>query len=121
MGNGCFQSRAYNDLLFLFLFPVIVIPVSKVVTECNEADEVEHEEEEPIQLNHFLKQEEEKKKGAVAFKVYRAYWLAVGSCLALSILLSLLLMQGKLITLLLPCSGFSLLLIAGYFSAIRNL
>ncbi|KAL7987480.1 hypothetical protein Chor_006399 [Crotalus horridus] len=66
-----------------------------IVTECNEVEEVEHEEEEPIQLNHFPKREEEKKEGAVAFKVYRAYWLAVGSCLALSILLSLLLMQAS--------------------------
>ncbi|KAG8123449.1 hypothetical protein E2320_018835 [Naja naja] len=78
--------------------------------ECNEVEEVEHEEEELAQLSYFPKQEEEKKEGAVAFKVYRAYWLAVGSCLALSILLSLLFMQG-----------FSLLLIAGHFSAIQNL
>ncbi|XP_070788596.1 ATP-binding cassette sub-family C member 10 [Pituophis catenifer annectens] len=56
---------------------------------------LEDEEEEPAQLNCFPKQEEEKKEGAVAFKVYRAYWLAVGSCLALSILLSLLLMQAS--------------------------
>uniref|UniRef100_A0A670YD93 ATP binding cassette subfamily C member 10 n=1 Tax=Pseudonaja textilis TaxID=8673 RepID=A0A670YD93_PSETE len=54
-----------------------------------------HEEEELAQLSYFPKQEEEKKEGAVAFKVYRAYWLAVGSCLALSILFSLLLMQAS--------------------------
>ncbi|ETE68516.1 Multidrug resistance-associated protein 7, partial [Ophiophagus hannah] len=66
--------------------------------ECNKVEEAEHEEEELAQLSYFPKQEEEKKEGALAFKVYRAYWLAVGSCLALSILLSLLLMQGKLIT-----------------------
>uniref|UniRef100_A0A670Y6C5 ATP binding cassette subfamily C member 10 n=1 Tax=Pseudonaja textilis TaxID=8673 RepID=A0A670Y6C5_PSETE len=58
-------------------------------------EEVEHEEEELAQLSYFPKQEEEKKEGAVAFKVYRAYWLAVGSCLALSILFSLLLMQAS--------------------------
>uniref|UniRef100_A0A8C6V259 ATP-binding cassette sub-family C member 10 n=1 Tax=Naja naja TaxID=35670 RepID=A0A8C6V259_NAJNA len=63
--------------------------------ECNEVEEVEHEEEELAQLSYFPKQEEEKKEGAVAFKVYRAYWLAVGSCLALSILLSLLFMQAS--------------------------
>ncbi|XP_026551319.1 multidrug resistance-associated protein 7 isoform X1 [Pseudonaja textilis] len=63
--------------------------------ECNKVEEVEHEEEELAQLSYFPKQEEEKKEGAVAFKVYRAYWLAVGSCLALSILFSLLLMQAS--------------------------
>ncbi|XP_006860661.1 PREDICTED: multidrug resistance-associated protein 7 [Chrysochloris asiatica] len=41
-----------------------------------------------------LLQEESKKEGAVAFHVYRAYWKAVGWCLALAILFSLLLMQA---------------------------
>lgn len=45
--------------------------------------------------NHLIHKEEEKKAGAVDFQVYKAYWLAVGSCLALSILFSLLLMQGE--------------------------
>ncbi|XP_043917025.1 ATP-binding cassette sub-family C member 10 [Protopterus annectens] len=39
--------------------------------------------------------QEEKKVGAVAFPVYKAYWFAVGSCLAFSVLLSLLLMQAS--------------------------
>ncbi|MBN3317851.1 MRP7 protein, partial [Atractosteus spatula] len=39
--------------------------------------------------------EEQKQSGVVSLRVYRAYWLAVGSCLALSILLSLLLMQAS--------------------------
>lgn len=42
-----------------------------------------------------LLQEESKKEGAVAFHVYRAYWRAVGAGLALAILSSLLLMQGR--------------------------
>ncbi|KAF7254110.1 Multidrug resistance-associated protein 7 [Varanus komodoensis] len=63
--------------------------------EFSQEEDVEPEEEEPNQANSILKQEEEKKEGAVAFQVYRAYWLAVGSCLALSILLSLLLMQAS--------------------------
>lgn len=42
-----------------------------------------------------LLQKESKKEGAVAFHVYRAYWRAVGSALALAILFSLLLMQGQ--------------------------
>uniref|UniRef100_A0A8C3SVR7 ABC-type xenobiotic transporter n=1 Tax=Chelydra serpentina TaxID=8475 RepID=A0A8C3SVR7_CHESE len=57
--------------------------------------DMEIEAEELGQANCLLQREEEKKEGAVAFQVYRAYWLAVGSCLALSILFSLLLMQGK--------------------------
>lgn len=42
-----------------------------------------------------LLQEESKKEGAVAFHVYRAYWKAMGQGLALAILFSLLLMQGR--------------------------
>ncbi|XP_029417476.1 multidrug resistance-associated protein 7 isoform X2 [Nannospalax galili] len=41
-----------------------------------------------------LLQEESKKEGAVALHVYRAYWKAVGSGLALATLISLLLMQA---------------------------
>ncbi|NXO03084.1 MRP7 protein, partial [Rhinopomastus cyanomelas] len=58
-----------------------------------EAVETKTEAEESTQTR--LIHEEEKKEGAVAFQVYRAYWLAVGSCLALSILFSLLLMQAS--------------------------
>lgn len=45
-----------------------------------------------------LVQEESKSEGAVALHVYRAYWRAVGSGLAAAILISLLLMQGEMIT-----------------------
>ncbi|NXL30014.1 MRP7 protein, partial [Glaucidium brasilianum] len=56
---------------------------------------VETEADESTQNNHLIHKEEEKKEGAVAFQVYKAYWMAVGSCLALSILFSLLLMQAS--------------------------
>ncbi|NXS45357.1 MRP7 protein, partial [Balaeniceps rex] len=56
---------------------------------------VETEAEDSTQNNHLIHKEEEKKEGAVAFQVYKAYWLAVGSYLALSILFSLLLMQAS--------------------------
>ncbi|NXK54352.1 MRP7 protein, partial [Chauna torquata] len=56
---------------------------------------IDTEAEESSQDNYLLHKEEEKKEGAVAFQVYKAYWLAVGSCLALSILFSLLLMQAS--------------------------
>ncbi|CAI9573115.1 unnamed protein product [Staurois parvus] len=39
--------------------------------------------------------EEEKKEGAVSLQVYAAYWRAVGSCLAVSVLLALFLMQAS--------------------------
>ncbi|NXL55713.1 MRP7 protein, partial [Chordeiles acutipennis] len=56
---------------------------------------IETQAEESTQTNHLIHKEEEKKEGAVAFQVYKAYWLAVGSCLALSILFSLFLMQAS--------------------------
>ena len=41
-----------------------------------------------------LVEEEEKDTGVVKLHVYKAYWHAVGSCLALMVLLSLWFMQG---------------------------
>ncbi|XP_067149343.1 ATP-binding cassette sub-family C member 10 isoform X3 [Apteryx mantelli] len=67
----------------------------KAPDEQDQEGTIETEAEELTQNNHLLSQEEEKKEGAVAFQVYKAYWLAVGSCLALSILFSLLLMQAS--------------------------
>ncbi|XP_059683666.1 ATP-binding cassette sub-family C member 10 [Gavia stellata] len=63
--------------------------------EQGEEEAVETAAEESTQNNNLIHKEEEKKEGAVAFQVYKAYWLAVGSCLALSILFSLLLMQAS--------------------------
>ncbi|NXS91481.1 MRP7 protein, partial [Jacana jacana] len=67
----------------------------KVPDEQSQEEVTETEAEESTQNNHLIHKEEEKKEGAVAFQVYKAYWLAVGSCLALSILFSLLLMQAS--------------------------
>ncbi|XP_072712731.1 ATP-binding cassette sub-family C member 10 isoform X5 [Ciconia boyciana] len=67
----------------------------KAPDEQGQEEAVETEAEESTQNNHLIHKEEEKKEGAVAFQVYKAYWLAVGSCLALSILFSLLLMQAS--------------------------
>ncbi|NXD91713.1 MRP7 protein, partial [Chaetorhynchus papuensis] len=55
----------------------------------------ETEAEESTQNNNLIHKEEEKKEGAVAFQVYKAYWMAMGSCLAISILFSLFLMQAS--------------------------
>lgn len=43
----------------------------------------------------ILVKEEEKEVGAVAFHVYKSYWLAIGNCLATAILISMFLMQGN--------------------------
>ncbi|NXT68523.1 MRP7 protein, partial [Chaetops frenatus] len=56
---------------------------------------IKTEAEEPTQNNNLIHKEEEKKEGAVAFQVYKAYWMAMGSCLAISILFSLFLMQAS--------------------------
>ena len=47
------------------------------------------------QQDGSLVKEEEREVGVVKLHVYKSYWLAVGHCLATSILLALLLMQGK--------------------------
>ncbi|NXE04622.1 MRP7 protein, partial [Lophotis ruficrista] len=67
----------------------------KAPDEQGQEEAIETEAEESAQNNHLIRKEEEKKEGAVAFQVYKAYWLAVGSCLALSILFSLFLMQAS--------------------------
>ncbi|NWT31822.1 MRP7 protein, partial [Cardinalis cardinalis] len=56
---------------------------------------IKTEAEEPTQNHNLIHKEEEKKEGAVAFQVYKAYWMAMGSCLAISILFSLFLMQAS--------------------------
>lgn len=43
-----------------------------------------------------LVSEEKKDEGAVKLHVYGSYWNSIGHCLAISILVSLLLMQGRL-------------------------
>ncbi|XP_052537401.1 ATP-binding cassette sub-family C member 10 [Tympanuchus pallidicinctus] len=63
--------------------------------EQDQEEVIETEAEESSQDKCLLHKEEEKKEGALDFQVYKAYWLAMGSCLALSILLSLLLMQAS--------------------------
>ncbi|NXF15449.1 MRP7 protein, partial [Rhodinocichla rosea] len=56
---------------------------------------IKTEAEESTQNHNLIHKEEEKKEGAVAFQVYKAYWMAMGSCLAVSILFSLFLMQAS--------------------------
>ncbi|XP_039245421.1 multidrug resistance-associated protein 7 isoform X3 [Pipra filicauda] len=67
----------------------------KAPNEQGQEEAIETEKEESTQTNNLIHKEEEKKEGAVAFQVYKAYWLAVGTWLALSILFSLLLMQAS--------------------------
>ncbi|NXO08693.1 MRP7 protein, partial [Oriolus oriolus] len=67
----------------------------KAPNEQGQEEAIETEAEESTQNNNLIHKEEEKKEGAVAFEVYKAYWLAMGSCLAISILFSLFLMQAS--------------------------
>ncbi|XP_066034710.1 ATP-binding cassette sub-family C member 10 isoform X1 [Chamaea fasciata] len=67
----------------------------KAPKEQGQEEAIKTEAEEPTQTNTLIHKEEEKKEGAVAFKVYKAYWMAMGSCLAISILFSLFLMQAS--------------------------
>ncbi|XP_076880787.1 ATP-binding cassette sub-family C member 10 [Brachyhypopomus gauderio] len=67
-------------------------------SEKRESDGTAHEEEltsEPLSEDKLTTVgEEQKQKGGLAWTVYRSYWRAVGGCLAVSVLCSLLLMQG---------------------------
>ncbi|XP_039915648.1 ATP-binding cassette sub-family C member 10 isoform X1 [Hirundo rustica] len=67
----------------------------KASNEQGQEEAIKTEAEEPTQTNNLIHKEEEKKEGAVAFQVYKAYWMAMGSCLAVSILFSLFLMQAS--------------------------
>uniref|UniRef100_A0A8C0UAT8 ATP binding cassette subfamily C member 10 n=1 Tax=Cyanistes caeruleus TaxID=156563 RepID=A0A8C0UAT8_CYACU len=62
----------------------------KAPNEQGQEEAITTEAEEPTQNYNLIHKEEEKKEGAVAFQVYKAYWMAMGSCLAISILFSLL-------------------------------
>ncbi|XP_023779640.1 multidrug resistance-associated protein 7 [Cyanistes caeruleus] len=67
----------------------------KAPNEQGQEEAITTEAEEPTQNYNLIHKEEEKKEGAVAFQVYKAYWMAMGSCLAISILFSLFLMQAS--------------------------
>ncbi|NXX28875.1 MRP7 protein, partial [Nicator chloris] len=67
----------------------------KAPNEQGQEEAIKTEAEEPTPNSNLIHKEEEKKEGAVAFQVYKAYWIAMGSCLAMSILLSLFLMQAS--------------------------
>ncbi|NXR19167.1 MRP7 protein, partial [Cinclus mexicanus] len=67
----------------------------KAPNEQGQEEAIKTEAEEPTQNSNLIHKEEEKKEGAVAFEVYKAYWMAMGSCLAISILFSLFLMQAS--------------------------
>ncbi|NWH86570.1 MRP7 protein, partial [Aegithalos caudatus] len=67
----------------------------KAPNEQGQEEAIKTEAEEPTQNTNLINKEEEKKEGAVAFQVYKAYWMAMGSCVAISILFSLFLMQAS--------------------------
>ena len=51
--------------------------------------------DEPVAEKEMSISREEKATGTVAFRVYKTYWLAIGACLALTILSFVVLMQGQ--------------------------
>ncbi|XP_053368772.1 ATP-binding cassette sub-family C member 10 [Clarias gariepinus] len=74
---------------------------SKKETEVKKKDGADEEEEELTTTEPVLEEElrtigeEQKQMGSLAWTVYKSYWKAVGGCMAVSVLLSLLLMQGS--------------------------
>uniref|UniRef100_A0A8B9GHU7 Multidrug resistance-associated protein 7 n=1 Tax=Amazona collaria TaxID=241587 RepID=A0A8B9GHU7_9PSIT len=83
------------DILTYIALTFAFTSIPTAPDEQGQEEAVETEAEETTPNYHLIHKEEEKKEGAVAFQVYKAYWLAVGSCLALSILFSLFLMQAS--------------------------
>lgn len=65
--------------------------------DVNEVNNDENVDEKESTSERGLVEEEEKDVGVVKYDVYRSYWRAAGTCLTVSILLSLFLMQGKLV------------------------
>ncbi|XP_046714407.1 ATP-binding cassette sub-family C member 10, partial [Silurus meridionalis] len=71
---------------------------SRNESETNERGGMDQEEDltnEPVSEEGLCTiGEEQKQMGTLAWTVYKSYWMAVGRCLAVSVLLSLLFMQG---------------------------
>lgn len=64
-------------------------------TELDGAEQEEELTNEPVSEERLRTiGEEQKQMGGLAWTVYKSYWKAVGGCMAVSVLLSLLLMQG---------------------------
>ena len=76
----------------------IMSQISHNVSHQGEKEKASKEEAEDLctkDEDSGLVKEEEKEVGMVKLHVYAAYWSAIGHCLATSILVSLLLMQGE--------------------------
>lgn len=85
--------------------PAEILTKETVMSQLSrEEDESDHEKDDSFEQDKILSEqnkedgglvtEEEKDEGAVKLHVYWSYWFAIGHCLATSILVSLLLMQG---------------------------
>lgn len=86
--------------------PAEILTKETVMSQLSrEEDESDHEKDDSFEQDKILSEqnkedgglvtEEEKDEGAVKLHVYWSYWFAIGHCLATSILVSLLLMQGQ--------------------------
>ena len=74
--------------MFIFILFLMLELCYSIATAAAEQD-VDKDTE-----NTALMTAEEKAVGTVALKVYKAYWLAIGGCLAFTILLFVVLMQS---------------------------
>ena len=73
---------------------IVALPDEGKDVSKNKGESLEERKDEENSDEGLVK-EEEKEVGVVKLHVYKSYWLAIGHCLATSILLSLLLMQGE--------------------------
>ncbi|XP_076803654.1 ATP-binding cassette sub-family C member 10-like isoform X2 [Clavelina lepadiformis] len=78
--------------------PSEVLGIDVSIDEGNFNDEDDSppgDADEPVAEKEISISREEKATGTVAFRVYKTYWLAIGGCLALTILSFVVLMQGS--------------------------
>ena len=97
MGNGSIvHSGPPEEILRVeqIMKTIAEVPEEAANEGGSKKESLEDKEDEE-NVDERLVKEEEKEVGVVKLHVYKSYWLAIGHCLATSILLSLLLMQGK--------------------------
>ena len=97
MGNGSIvHSGPPEEILRVeqIMKTIAEVPEEAANEGGSKKESLEDKEDEE-NVDEGLVKEEEKEVGVVKLQVYKSYWLAIGHCLATSILLSLFLMQGK--------------------------
>uniref|UniRef100_A0A8B9H6V4 ATP-binding cassette, sub-family C (CFTR/MRP), member 10 n=1 Tax=Astyanax mexicanus TaxID=7994 RepID=A0A8B9H6V4_ASTMX len=74
--------------------PITYNQINQTIDQNNQEEEEELTNEPVPEERLTTIGEEQKQTGGLAWTVYKSYWRAVGGCMAFSVLLSLLLMQG---------------------------